>query len=133
MPREIHEVHLLGDGPDGTPIRVRVDQLGYLVSGPALTSVHNGTSADVLGAVSPHANLRLTGFSVRESASTPAVATFRLVNGETVQAPQVVLPVELGANESTSDWFGDGIACPAGITIDIIAGTVDLIIYYKVG
>ena len=131
--QEIHEVHLLGDGPDGTPIRVRVDQRGYVIAGPALTSVHNGILADVTPAVAAHAHLRLVGFACRESASSAAAATFRLINGETVQAPEVTLPIELSANQSTGDWFGDGIACPSGITIDIIAGTIDLIIYYKVG
>ncbi len=133
MTRPAKPVVLRALGPDGVEIDVRVDYHGRIVASPAKTSVHNSTAADVLLAVPAQAGLRLVGFSAREVASTPAVATFRLINGPTVLDGDVTLPIELGANQSTSDWFGDGIDCADGITIDRIAGTFDLLIYYKVG
>ncbi len=130
---EKREVQVFGLTTDGAEVRLRVDNNGYMKSAPAKSSTHNAVAADVLSAVPAHANLRLVGFSARESDGTAAVATFRIVNGATVSGPDVVLPVELAANKSTSDWFNDGIECPGGITIDHITGTFDLILYYKIG
>ncbi len=129
---EKREVQIYGVTTDGAEVRIRVDNNGYFKSSPAKTSVHNAVAADVLSAVNAHANLRLVGFAARESASTAAVATFRLVNSSSVQGNDIVLPVELNANESTSEWQGDGVECPNGITVDRIAGTFDLILYYKI-
>jgi len=133
MSNEPDKIQLIAENAFGQPVRLRVDNRGRIISSPSKRSVHNSISADVLLAVPAQSGLRLTGFSVRESAATAATATFRLVDGAVVAAPDVVLPIELGANESETNWFGDGIECDNGITIDIIAGTVDLIIYYKVG
>lgn len=97
-------------------------------------SINNraGVVADVLLAVAAQAGLRLVGFSCRESAATAAAATFRILHGDLATSPEIV-PVELKADESRADWFGDsGISCPNGITIDWIAGTVDINLFFKV-
>ena len=73
-------------------------------------------------------NLRVFGFTVRESAGTPAVATvaFRhdvAAGGCTGNAFAIV---ELAANTSQTFSFGDrGIAAPSGLCVDVLAGEVD--------
>lgn len=99
----------------------------------ASVDVNDGITADVDAAVAAVAGLRLMGFACRESAATAAAATFRIMHGATVAGGTVLVPVELAANESTRDWFGpEGIACASGLSIDVIAGTVDVELFYKV-
>lgn len=94
--------------------------------------VNEGISADVEPAVSAVSGLRLIGWAMRESDGTPAVATIRLMNGATVSAGTGIITVELAANESKNAWYGpEGIDSENGITIDRIAGTVDVYIYHK--
>lgn len=70
----------------------------------------------------------LYGWSVGESDGTPAVASFLIRNGS--GAGDIVAVVELAANGSSTEWFGDqGIRVPDGIFIDIVAGTVQGAIY----
>lgn len=92
-------------------------------------------TADVDGAVAGVTNrvLRLVGYSVRESAGSPAVATLRIVHGATVSGGDAVVLIELAANGSENQWFGEsGIAMPNGISIDHITGTFDCTLFYKV-
>lgn len=104
---------------------------GILVA--ASVDVNTAIAADVDAAVAAQAGLRLVGFAARESAGVAAVATFIIVHGATGAAGTAVVPVELAADGSTREWFGpDGIACPNGISIDWIAGTVDVHLFYKV-
>lgn len=99
----------------------------------ASVDVNTAITADVDAAVAAAAGLRLVGFACRESAATPAVATFIIVHGATGAGGTVLVPVELSANESTRDWFGpEGIACASGLSIDWIAGTIDVELFYKV-
>ena len=73
----------------------------------------------------------MMGWSARESHGTAAIATFVIVNGATGAAAGKVAYVELAANTSTSEWYGpNGIACPLGISIDWIAGLVDVVLHY---
>lgn len=107
--------------------------LGTGIMVAASVDVNSAIVADVDAAVAAQAGLRLVGFACRESAATAAVATFIIVHGATGAAGTAVVPVELAADGSTREWFGpDGIACPNGISIDWIAGTVDVHLFYKV-
>lgn len=97
----------------------------------ASTDINTAITADVDAAVAASAGLRLKGFSARESAGTAAAATFQIVNGATGAAAGKVFVVELTANESRSEWFGpEGIDCASGISIDWIAGAVDVYLHY---
>lgn len=116
--------------PSGTNNIGGITGTGIMVA--ASVDVNAAIAADVDAAVAAQAGLRLIGFATRESAATAAAATFIIVHGATA-AGTAVVPVELAANESAREWFGpDGIACPDGISIDWIAGTVDIHLFYKV-
>jgi hypothetical protein len=98
----------------------------------ASVDVNEGISADVEPAVAATAGLRLVGWSMRESAGTAAVATFRIMHGADVSGGSGIVTVELAADGSAGDWYGpEGILCTNGITIDRIAGTADVYIYHK--
>lgn len=96
----------------------------------ASVDVNAGTSADVDAAVAAAVGLRLVGFNARESAGSAAVATFSIVHGATVSGGANVATVELAANGSVTEWFWPGIAMASGISIDRVAGTFDLHLYY---
>ena len=99
----------------------------------ASVDANNAIAANVDAAVPAATGLRLVGFAARESAATAAAATFMIINGATGATDSVVVPVELAANASTSGYFGpDGIACTAGISIRMVAGTADVSLFYKV-
>lgn len=90
-----------------------------------------GLTADADAAVAAATGLRLMGFAARESAGSPAVATFQIVHGATGASGDAIVPVELAANGSTFQWFGpQGIAVADGISIDHVAGTVDVTLFY---
>lgn len=91
---------------------------------------NTGVSVDVDAAVAASAGLRLMGAAWRESAGVAAAAAFSIIHGAD-DSGTVILPVELAANGSGNIMFGPGgIACPNGISIDVTAGTVDVILYY---
>ncbi len=99
----------------------------------ALSYSNDALAADVEPAVATVSGLRYMGFSIRESDGTPAVATVAILNGATVAGGARVEVIELAANESKNQWYGpNGIRAADGITIDHIAGTVDIVIYYQV-
>lgn len=103
------------------------------LAGAAQYDVNAGISADVEPAVAAKTGLRLVGFACRESAGTPAVAAFNIVHGAAVSGGDAVIPVELAANESKSEFFGaEGIGFADGISIEVVAGTVDVTLLYKV-
>lgn len=113
--------------------RPEVITAGGGINAAASVDVNDAIIADVDAAVAAVAGLRLIGFACRESAATAAAATFRIVHGATAVAGTTLVPVELAANESTREWYGpDGIACAGGLSIDHIAGTVDVELFYKV-
>jgi len=103
---------------------------GIMVAASA--DVNSAVAADVNAAVAAAAGLRLVGFACRESAAVAAVATFQIIHGATAAGGTVIIPVELGADGSAREWFGpEGIACPNGLSIDWIAGTTDVVLFYK--
>jgi hypothetical protein len=92
-----------------------------------------GITADVDAVVAANAGLRLMGWSARESAGSPAVAAAKIVNGATGAAAGKVANIGLAASTSRGEWYGpEGIPCPLGLSIDHIAGTLDIILYYRV-
>jgi hypothetical protein len=75
--------------------------------------------------------LRCMGYSIRESNGVAAIASVRIVHGATV-AGTPIANINVLASSSDTHFFGDGgIACPQGISIDFIAGVVDVVIFYK--
>ena len=111
----------------------QLNDILYKENDAAGQDVNLAIAANVDAAVAASPNLRLMGFSCRESAAVAAVATFNVVRGATAAGGTVMSPVELAANASTSVWFGEGgLSCPEGISIGVVAGTVDVILFYKV-
>lgn len=112
------------------------DELAQRADEMAVTAssydINAGISADVEPAVAAAAGLRLMGYSARESAGTPAVATFNIIVGATVAGGSAIWTVELAADASDHEWFPPaGIDAAAGLSIEVVAGTVDVILYYK--
>jgi hypothetical protein len=80
------------------------------------------------------ANLRIKGWSIRESAASAAVATVVIRHDAdgTCDGTAVVAFVELSANQSLQQDYGpDGEAIPNGLCVDVIAGTVDFVAKLK--
>ena len=98
----------------------------------ASVDTNEGISADVEPAVAAAAGLRVVGWVARETAGSAAVATFRIMNGADVACGVGIVGIELSANQSAGDWYGpEGLDVANGLTIDIIAGTVDVYLYHK--
>ena len=76
--------------------------------------------------------LRLMGYSCRESAGTPAVASFNIKHAATGAAGDQVVAVELAANGAETKWFGpQGIdVATSGLSIEDVAGTYDVTLYH---
>lgn len=73
----------------------------------------------------------ITGWSVKESAGTPAVATIHIHDG-TANTDPLVAVIELAASGSETVWFGDdGVYCKDGVFVDIAAGEATVIIYWR--
>lgn len=110
-----------------------VTESGAGVFAPCSVDVNTGITADVDAAVAATPGLRLMGFAARESAGVAAVATFQVIHGATAAGGTVIAPVELAANGSTWAWFGpNGIAAASGLSIDVVAGQVDVDLFYLV-
>jgi hypothetical protein len=80
------------------------------------------------------ANLRLMGYTIRESAGSAAVATVVLRHDAdgTCDGTAVVDFIELAANESLRVNHGPrGLAIASGLCADVIAGTVDFGAFFR--
>lgn len=67
----------------------------------------------------------LMGWSLRESAGTPAVATAYIRDGTSATAP-IVAVIEFAANVSGTEWFGpQGIRINTGVYLDMVAGELE--------
>lgn len=103
------------------------------VFGAVSVDVNAAVTADVDAAVAAAANLRLMGFNVRETKSTAAVCTGKVIHGATGATNAPLAAFELAADTSQTFWFGpQGIACASGLSVDHIAGEFDIILYYLV-
>ena len=97
----------------------------------ASSDINDAVTADVNATVAASPGLRLMGYSVNESKGVAAVAAFSIVNGATGAAVGKIVHVELAADKSETVSFApNGIACPLGLSIDWIAGEVDIVLHY---
>lgn len=62
------------------------------------------------------------GFSIRETAG--ATATVRIYDN-TANSGTLLDSIQLAANESAREWYGEGIDTADGIRVDIVSGTVE--------
>lgn len=98
---------------------------------PVQADANLAAAADVNAAVAAAAGLRLMGVSAREAAGEAAAASFAVVHGATAGGGTPVVVFELGQNASVQTWYGPGgIAVPNGLSLDVTAGTVDVILHY---
>lgn len=106
----------------GTPLRASQTA--------ATTNAGNNAMTADTTLVAAVASTRLYGFSVRESAATAAVATVILRHGVEAAGSctgNEIAYVELGPDQSRSDWYGDrGVAVASGVCADVLAGTIDI-------
>ena len=100
----------------------------------ASSVVHNdATVSDINALVAATPGLRLMGWSSKESAGTPAAATFAIKHGATVASGTDMAYVNHALSTSNNQWYGpDGIACPNGISIYWLTGQIDIAVFYKV-
>ena len=98
----------------------------------ASVDVNASITADVEPAVAAATGLRLVGWSAKESAGSAAIAEADIMNGASQSGGTVVSSIAIAASRSEQAWYGpEGIDCANGITIDHIAGQLDIAIYYK--
>lgn len=102
------------------------------IAGGMSYDLNAGISADVNAAVAAATGLTLLGYAARESAGSAAAATFRIVHGATADGGDAIIPVEVAANGSTGFVpVGSGVPCPNGLSIDVLAGTIDVTLFYS--
>lgn len=115
--------------PAGTNVIGALSGGGIMIG--ATPTATTAVTADVDALVAAVANLRLVGYSVKETAG--AAATLSIVHGATGAAAGKIVHINLAANESTSDWMGpEGIAVASGLSIDWLTGAASIILYTKV-
>lgn len=118
------------------PIVIQGNSTGapWIVSGITLlvdtfTSLVSGISS--VQGLDAASNRRLLGFSITETASTPATAQVILHHG-TSNAGSIISWVKLSANESTRDWYGDaGIGVANGLYVNRISGTTQVTLFHR--
>lgn len=82
--------------------------------------------------IPPTQGLYLIGWAATEIADSAAVAEFVLRRGIDEESPRLCPSVKLAAGESASDELpGGGAACPEGVFVELLAGQVDLVLYFK--
>lgn len=109
--------------------RLAAELLKRGIPGPVLKSPIPSGSGDVelLGA---DAGLELVGFSFTETAG--AAARLRLLEGKGSANDVEIADVQLSANESAREWWGDdGLPIPLGLFIDRTAGSTKGTIFWR--
>lgn len=97
----------------------------------AATATDPGGTTTSLQVVAATTNLRLVGFSSRETTGT-AGAVFNLRHG-TSAAGGLLATVSLGVGESAREWYGpDGLAAASGIYLERVSGSSTVVGYSKV-
>lgn len=80
-------------------------------------------------AVSTSKPTRLYGWSVTESAGSPAIATAVLRNGTGTGDPIVAI-ASVPASGKDFQWFGpNGITCTGGLFLDRTGGSTTVVVY----
>lgn len=84
--------------------------------------------ANDLAAGTNHAPItRLAGWSVRETAGTPAQAKLRLRHGSSTG--QILATVRLAQETSETVELNREIRTPSGVYLEIVTGTVEAVAY----
>jgi len=97
----------------------------------ARVTVASGTSS--LAIVAPTVNLRLIGFSVAESAGSPAACSISLQESAATDLTKEMAAYSLPASGAATVMFGEnGIPCPGGIWLNRIAGSCRVVVYYRI-
>lgn len=74
---------------------------------------------------------KLYGWSVREAAGSPAVATVIVHAGTDASGPAIG-EIELAANGASTEWFGpQGVQMRDGIFVEVVAGTVEGVVFHS--
>lgn len=73
---------------------------------------------------------RLQGFSVHESAGTPAAAEVVLRKASVSGA--ILFYIDLNANESASLVFPRGISTEGGTYVEVVSGTITGVLFHEV-
>lgn len=98
----------------------------------ALASSHVAVASNVNAAVAATKGLRLMGYTLHEASGGPAPVEMHLVNGATVAGGTPVSVAKVPVDGSDKAWFGpNGVDCRNGISIEAVAGSMDIVIYYK--
>jgi hypothetical protein len=94
-------------------------------------TIPSGTTS--LAAVAPTARLRLLGYSITESAGSPAAAIVSLQEGASTDLTKEMVGVSLPASGSQTVWLGEhGTPCPGGIWVNRISGSTRIVLYYRI-
>lgn len=106
--------------------------MGLSATQEVTVTTNTGITADVDAVVAAAAGLRLMGWSARESAGSPAVASAKIVNGATGAAAGKLVEIGLLASDSKHAWYGpQGIPCPLGLSIDWLVGNLSITLFYR--
>ena len=93
------------------------------------TTVVAASATDEAG-VAATANMRLMGYSIKETAG--AVATMSLLHGASA-AGTALAHENFAAAGSETRWFGpQGIPCASGVWIERLTGSTAVVLYTKV-
>lgn len=122
-----------------TDKRVRVDSnptsgstmgIDYSTTTAASVTATASTSSDFL-ALGASAGRRYLGFSIKESAGTPAACTLVIRDGTSTAGTPIDF-VNLAPSESAREWYGiEGKSAANGIFVDFLTGTATVEITYK--
>lgn len=83
-------------------------------------------------AVAATLGLRLMGYSVKENAGSPDVATLVVRNG-TTSGDTAIVNINLAASGSDTQWYGpQGVPVDAGVFIDRLTGESTIVVYTQV-
>ncbi len=82
--------------------------------------------------ITPNANhadvTALKGFSIKEAAGTPAAATVTL--RKATISGDILAEIELAADSSPMISFGDSLASPGGVYVQVVTGTISGVLWY---
>lgn len=108
--------------PAGQPLPVTLPDA-------ALIDTNAAVAGDVAGAIPAAEGRRFLGYVAEETAAVAAAAEVRIRHGA-VGGPVIAI-VKLAADGVASAWYGpNGIAVPDGVSIDHVAGTADVNLFY---
>ncbi len=89
---------------------------------PVHTRLGTSVPVDITADSNHTAVTQFSGFSVRESDGTPAVAAVNFRHGAV--GGQILWVLELAANESAGIELGGAMQTPDGVYVEEVAGTV---------